>query len=103
LRLIQAPAGTRFEIRADGLDFDPPVTFDLDRRHSLSDGGRPYQHGSDWHRQHHQGGQQASSHPHSNIDAQRALAISDSTVRCGCGQKISETFLDRSKTLLDGD
>src|ERR1700736_1276904 len=45
LRRIQAPAGTRLEIRADGLDFDPPVALDLDRRHGLGDGRRRHKRG----------------------------------------------------------
>ena len=35
LRLIQASAGTRLEIGADGLDLDAPVALDLDRSHGL--------------------------------------------------------------------
>jgi hypothetical protein len=87
--LVETPAGTGLEIGADGLDFDPPITFDLDRSHSLGDGSRRYhrggQRGSDWHSEHHQGGQQASPHRHSNIHAQRALVIPNRSVRCGCG------------------
>ena len=70
LRLIQAPAGIRSEIRPDGLDFDSPVAFDLDRRRGLSDGRRRYRHG-----EHDQGGQQACPHSHSNIHASRTLVI----------------------------
>ena len=45
LRLVEAPAGTRLEIGADGLDFDAPVAFDLNRGHGLGGGRRRHKHG----------------------------------------------------------
>jgi hypothetical protein len=83
MTLVEAPAGTRLEVGADGRDFDAPITLDLDRIHGLGNGRRrnkqSRQRGSHRHRDHDQGGQQASPHSHSNIHAHRALVIPKGT------------------------
>ncbi len=75
----RAPAGTRLEIGADGLDFDAPVALDLIDctvwAAAGEDTSNSRQRGGDRHREHDQGGQQASPYSHSNIHAQRALVI----------------------------
>jgi hypothetical protein len=79
LRLIQPSAGTRLEIGADCLEFDPPVALDLNRGHGLGGGRRRHKHGGqcgrDRHGEHHQGDHQAPPNSHSKIHSQRALAI----------------------------
>ena len=77
--LIEAPAGSRLEIRTDGLDVDAPVPLHRDRGSGLGNGRRRHKHSGqrsgDRHREHDQGGQQASPHSHSNIHAPSALVI----------------------------
>ena len=79
LGLVEAAAGTRLEIGADGLDFDAAVALDGDRRHGLGGRRRRHKHsrqrGGHRHGEHDQGGQQAPPHSHSKHHAQRALVI----------------------------
>src|SRR5882757_3913992 len=84
--LVETPAGTGFEIRADGLDFNAPVALDLDRRNGLGEGRRRYQH------EHRQGSQQATPHSYSHIHAQPALVIPSATYGADVAKKSSKRF-----------
>jgi hypothetical protein len=80
LALVEMTAGAPLEIRADRLDFDAPVTLNLNRRHGLGGGRRrnkrDAQRGGRRHAEHQQRGQYPAPQSHSKIHAQRALVIS---------------------------